>query len=149
MEENIFNQSYVFDTNCRYWNFKNYRIYLSNNKISLDYFNYTNYNGAHFSFCNYRSDHLVFPDYIYSNKFTHLSDLECNSLGIPLGGFNISKEEFEKTFNILYFRLDDSITVSSIAKEEIIAGPCSICGMVDKYNSISNNKSYCYLHCKY
>lgn len=55
--------------------------------------------------------------------------------------YKVSLSDAEKMFNIF---LGKNIV------EEIIAGPCCKCGLVDKWNSLGkDNQSYCYQHCNY
>jgi hypothetical protein len=146
MDEKTFNLSKSYNSLCRYWDFSKYRIYLSN--LSRPLLNYSDYVALYtIIFTVYKLNIGTTPINATTTNFSILSKEEGDSLNIKV--FNSSNDRgiFEKSFNIL-FALDKQ-TPLSITLDQVIAGPCSVCGTVDKWNSVTDNKSYCYLHCKY
>lgn len=150
MDENIFNLSKEYNRVCRYWDFGNkYRLYASGFST---YNEYSSLQEIIFAFYAANSKtNFANPSH---HQFNYLTLKEAKSLNIADFGVS-NKLVFEKYFFTLYNMYNGTCSSSNITEiikssdDIIIAGPCSVCGMIDKWNSISNSKNYCYLHCKY
>jgi hypothetical protein len=154
MDENIFNLSKEYNDQYRYWDFGNkYRVYAGSFSSYNDYVRQ-----YEIKYCFYKANSTTNFANKYPYQFYVLNPSECIALNIVGKRSPDFKGAFEKYFFTLYNMYNGTCSSSTnITKEEtsnssnniVIAGPCSVCGTADKWNSVNNNKSYCYKHCKY